>query len=66
MNNKKAVFFFCNDLKKDLVANNVMNCFEKIMDLRQTDVVIDDSFVLELEDKNNNLFQFVKTKDLLH
>ncbi|MCC0784387.1 hypothetical protein IR152_15220 [Clostridioides sp. ES-S-0108-01] len=39
MNSKKAVFFFCNDLKKDPVANNVIKCCEEIMDLRQTDIV---------------------------
>ncbi|AVD36305.1 D-aminoacyl-tRNA deacylase [Clostridioides difficile] len=62
MNNKKAVFFFCSDLKKDPVASNVIKCCEEIMDLNQTDIVIDDNFVLEFKDKNNNLFHFVKTK----
>ncbi len=51
MNNKKAVFFFCSDLKKDPVASNVIKCCEEIMDLNQTDIVIDDNFVLEFKYK---------------
>ncbi|NJJ34372.1 hypothetical protein GSQ51_11405 [Clostridioides difficile] len=65
MINKKAVFFFCNDLKKDPVANSVIKCCEEMMDLKQSDIVIDESFVLEFTDKDNNLFQFVKTKDVI-
>lgn len=52
----KKQFFFCSDLKKDPVASNVIKCCEEIMDLNQTDIVIDDNFVLEFKDKNNNLF----------
>ncbi|MGO0904158.1 D-aminoacyl-tRNA deacylase [Clostridioides difficile] len=65
MNNKKAVFFFCNNLDKDPVAKNVINYCEEVMDLKQTDIVVDDNFVLEFTDKNNNLFQFVKTKNVI-
>lgn len=61
----KKQFFFCSDLKKDPVASNVIKCCEEIMDLNQTDIVIDDNFVLEFKDKNNNLFHFVKTKDVI-
>lgn len=43
----------------------MIKCCEEIMDLNQTDIVIDDNFVLEFKDKNNNLFHFVKTKDVI-
>lgn len=65
MPNKKAVYFFCKDLKKDPVAFNVFKSAFKNFDLNKTEILVDNEFVLEYRDCNNNIFQYVRTDEVI-
>ncbi len=65
MCNKKAVYFFCKDLKKDPVAFNVFKTISKKFDLNKTEILVDNEVVLEFKDSNNNIFQYVRTDEVI-
>lgn len=62
---KKAVYFFCKDLERDPVAFRIFDVSTKFLNLKETDILIDDCKVLYYEDDENNLFYYVRTNEVL-
>jgi len=61
----KAVYFFCADNAKDPVAGNVFRDLTGSIPTYETDVEIDGFNVLEYTDEKKNIYQFVRTDEVL-
>ena len=62
MKNKKAVYFFCADPKKDEVAPLVFEHSKSIVNLVETEIEVDGYPVLKVEQQNGHTLYYVRTK----
>lgn len=65
MKNRKAVYFLCADPLRDEVAPLVFEKSKSILDLVETDWIVDGYPVLKFEDSNGNELFYVRTEVVL-
>lgn len=63
--NKKAVYFFCTDYKRDEVAPRILDYLKNNYPLKLIDKKFDNRNIYNYIDKNNNLFTYVETDKVL-
>jgi len=61
----KVSYFFCTDPNVDPVAMNVYKSVEKLVELKETDIVIDNYPVMEYNPSDNKKIHFVRINDVL-
>ena len=62
--NKKTVYFFCTDSKRDEVAPMVFQASKDILNLTETDIMVDDYPVLKYEVAGNTIY-YVRTSIII-
>lgn len=62
---KKAVYFFCYDQIEDPVAYLTFNASIQLLNLEQSDIVIDGYNVFKYEDSKGHIFYYVRCKYIL-
>ena len=62
---KRAVYFFCYDLEKDSVAPRVFDNSIKNFDFKTTNIVVDGYPVMEFTDSKGNIFNYVRTNEVI-
>jgi D-tyrosyl-tRNA(Tyr) deacylase len=62
---KRAVYFFCTNPDIDPVAGRVFDKLSEIYNLHETDIIVDDSPVLEYSDEGGDRFYFVGTHKVI-
>ena len=62
---KKAVYFFCDNLEKDPVASRIYGISKQLFNLEESKVTVDGYPVLSFQDAAGNVFQYVRTNEVI-